>query len=409
MKAFRRTLSLLLFLALWLPAGAVTDSLRFNVRGTVRDSGSGKPLEVVSVSIPGTTFATVTNADGSFVIKSDIRPAFVSFSLLGYNSLTLPYEGSALNVSLRKGSLELDAAYVTSGDPVELVRYAIMRIVPNSPEEPELFDCFYRETVRKRQRFIYVSEAVTKVYKSTSGRWGRDRAAVVKSRLLTSPKQSDTLSAKLLGGPAMAVDLDLVKMRTFLLDETELPLYRFELLPPEIIDGRDQFVIRFSPAVDREYALHQGIMYIDRQTFAFTRIQASLDVSDPVKATRSMLVRKPAGLRFKPKEMSLTLNYSLKKGKCRLSYLKTQFRFNCDWRKRLFATDFTVVSEMVVTSRHTGDDAVPVQRSEEFNSRVSLADNTELYADPEFWADYNIIEPTIGLEQAVRRLKKQNK
>ena len=30
---------------------------------------------------------------------------------------------------------------------------------------------------------------------------------------------------------------------------------------------------------------------------------------------------------------------------------------------------------------------------------------SQVYADPDFWKDYNIIEPTVGLEQAVGRLK----
>lgn len=399
-------LSLILTLAC-LHAYGAADSLRFSVRGTVRDASGGKPLDVVSVSIPGTTFATVTNADGTFVIKSDIKPQFVSFSLLGYNSRTLPYEGEDLRVLMQKGSLELDAASVVSGDPVALVRYAMEHIVSNAPDGAELFDCFYRETVRKRQRFIYVSEAVTKVYKSPAGTRRRDRAAVVKSRLLTSPRRSDTLGVKVLGGPAMAVDLDIVKTRVMLLDESELPLYKFELLPPDVIGGRSQFVISFTPAMECPFALQKGVMYIDRQTFAFTRIKTSLDVSDPVKAINAMLVRRPAGLRFKPKEMTLTVNYSQDGGKCRLSYLKTEFRFNCDWRKRLLATDFTAVSEMVVTNRYTGADAVPIQREDEFSSRTSLADKTAEYSDPEFWADYNIIEPTANLEQAVGRLKKK--
>ena len=408
MKRALQIIILLLITAASANAGPLADSLRFSVRGWVRDADSGKPLDAVSVTIPGTSLATVTNRDGTFVIKSDTQPQAVSFSLLGYSSQTMPVTGGDMRVRLRKGNIELDPATVVSGEALSLVRYAISLIADNAPAEPELFDCFYRETVRKRQRFIYVSEAVTKVYKSSAANpVGRDRAAVVKSRLLTSPRRSDTLGVKVLGGPAMAADLDLVKTRAMLLSEADLPYYHFELMPPDVIDGRSQFVIRFSPAVEDEFALQYGTMYIDRQTFAFTRIETSLDVSDPAKATRAMLVSRPSGLRFKPKEMTLLLNYKQEDGKCRLSYLKTQFRFSCDWRKKLFATEYTAVSEMAVTNRHTGTDAVPIQRKEEFGSKTSLADKTEFYADPGFWDAYNIIEPTVGLEQAIGRLKKQ--
>lgn len=386
---------------------APTDTLRFSIRGIVRDAGTGKPLDAVSVTIPGTRLATITNKDGAFIIKSDTVPEQLSFTLLGYNSQTVPVNGAEMRVRLSRSSLLLDPATVVYGSPRALVRYAIDKIKDNMADEPELFDCFYRETVQKRQRYIYVSEAVTKTYKAAwSNLFGRDRAAVVKSRLLKSPRASDTLSVKVLGGPVMAADLDLVRTRSMLLTEAELDQYNFEMLSPDVIDGRSQYVIRFYPAVEEEYALQQGKMYIDRQTFAFTRIEASLDVSDPAKATRAMLVNRPSGLRFRPREMSLLLNYKEENGYYRLSYLKTTFRFNCDWRKRLLATDFTAISEMVVTNRHNGADAVPIQRAEEFSSKASLADKTLYYADPDFWKDYNIIEPSISLEQAIGRLKK---
>lgn len=412
MKAIRHIILSLLLSVVCLPALAVqADSLRFSVRGTVRDGSTGQALDAVSVTLPGTSFATVTNRDGTFVIKSDIEPRFVSFSLLGYNSLTLPVQGGTMRVKMQKGELILDPAMIIDGDPIAIVQYAVSLIDSNFPDRAELFDCFYRETVQKRQRFIYVSEAVTQTYKSASSNfWGRDRAAVVKSRLLTSPRQSDTLGVKVLGGPAMAADLDIVKKRSSVLDLSQFGMYRFEMSIPDVIDGRSQFVIRFSPVpgVETENALQYGTLYIDRQTFAFSRIEAFLDMSDIDKATRAMLVRRPAGLRFKPKELSLVLVYKPEKedGKYRLSYLKTQFRFNCDWRKRLFATDYTAVSEMVVTNRYSGADAVPIQRADEFSSFTSLADKTSYYADPQFWSAYNIIEPTASLENAIARLKK---
>ena len=120
-----------------------------------------------------------------------------------------------------------------------------------------------------------------------------------------------------------------------------------------------------------------------------------------------MLVSKPADIRFKPKEMTLLLNYKWEDGKSRLSYARTLFRFNCDARKRLFNTEFTAIAEMVVTNRHAGVEAVPIERKEAFRSSEILADKSQAFADPDFWKDYNIIEPTESLEHALGRLKKE--
>ena len=408
MKRFYKLLTLCLLLVPVCLSGQ-TDSLRFSVKGVVRDARTGRILPEVGVSVPGTGYATVSNAEGTFIIKSDSPITQLSFSLIGYENLTQEAPvpaGAIMRVRLNAKSLTLDPSVVVSGNPEDLMRMAILKIEDNYPSEPELFDCFYRETVRKRQRFIYVSEAVTKMYKASfKDRFTMDRVSLVKSRLLTSPKVSDTLAVKVIGGPAMPVSLDLVKTKEMVLNEADLCFYHLDLLPPQAIDGRMQFVIKLTPAQTTDYALQHGVVYIDRETLAFTRIELSLDMSDELKATRAMLVKRPAGIRFKPKEMSLPINYKTEGGKSRQSYLKTVFRFDCDWRKRLFATDFTVVAESVVTNRFNGPDLPKIPRKEAFGERASLSDLTSVYSDPDFWQDYNIIEPTVGLEHAVGRLK----
>ena len=408
MKTFVRYLTLLCLLIGPVAFGQ-TDSLRFVVRGNVVDAIGGKPLAYVSVSLPGTNYATVTNQDGAFTIKSDTQPRFVAFSLLGYKTLSVPADTQQLmRVRMSRGEYTLDPAVVMTGDPLTLLREAISRISENYPDEPELFDCFYRETAQKRSRFIYVSEAVTKMYKSSfRALFARDRASVVKSRVLKSPRSSDTLAVKVVGGPVQAVDLDLVKTRQFVLDEEYLEMYTLEMMDPVMLDDRRQFVIRMDPNVTKEFALQHAVVYIDQETLSFTRIEMSLDVSDAAQATRAMLVSKPADIRFKPKEMTLLLNYKREDGKSRLSYARTLFRFNCDARKRLFSTEFTAIAEMVVTNRHAGEEAVPIARQEAFRSSEILADKTVTYSDPDFWKDYNIIEPTESLEHALGRLKKE--
>ena len=69
----RKLLATILLVLLSWTLGAQADSLRLGylVRGRVKDADSGKALESVHVSVPGRHHATVTNADGDFVLKSD--------------------------------------------------------------------------------------------------------------------------------------------------------------------------------------------------------------------------------------------------------------------------------------------------------------------------------------------------
>ena len=89
----------------------------------------------------------------------------------------------------------------------------------------------------------------------------------------------------------------------------------------------------------------------------------------------------------------------------RLNYFRSQMGFNCDWKRRLFATSYTAVSELVVTEKI--EPAVQIPRTGQFRSSDVLVNEAPLFLDPDFWKDYNIIEPSESLEDASGRLVRQ--
>lgn len=384
----------------------VQDSLRYSVSGKVRDAHNGASLQFVNVVVPGRLYATVTNADGEFTIKSDIPITGLNFSLLGYKTLSVPASESYLKVALEPDALRLAPAVVVAGDPRTLVREAMERIRDNYMDRDELLKCFYRETLQKRQRYIYVSEAVARVFK-TSYAYGvyRDASALEKSRVLLSQRKSDTLSVKFLGGPSQAADFDVVKNADILLSNEELNLYSMQMGSPVMINDRLNHTVNISPASEVEYPLYFGTLFIDAESHAFTHIELSLDMRDEQKATRSVLVSKPAGLRFHPREMSVVIDYRLEGERWRLNYFRSVIRFSCDWRKRLLHTNYTSINELIVTDKYP--EALPIPRKEQFRHRDALSEKAAFFADPDFWKDYNIIEPSTSLEHAVDKLMKR--
>jgi hypothetical protein len=90
----------------------------------------------------------------------------------------------------------------------------------------------------------------------------------------------------------------------------------------------------------------------------------------------------------------------------RISYVRNTFRFNCDWKRKLFSTSFTAFCEMVVTGRNEGE-AKPIKGRSTFDSRDLFYDRVEYFRDPAFWEDYNIIEPSESLDKAVDKLLKK--
>lgn len=391
------------------------ESLR-HVGGVVRDNTTGAVLPHVAVSILGTNIGTVTNADGRFLLKaSEAELAHgVKCSHIGFVNLLISKEQidraeNELQLGMSPASLYMSGVTIYGGTGRELVEAAIRNIGANYSNGETLFEAFHRETVQKRRNYIAISEAVMDIYKTPYLRRNiySDKVRLERGRRVKRLQPSDTLAVKIVGGPAMTLVMDVVKNGEELLGAESLDDYEFTLVAPASIDDRPQHVIRLTPHLGNEYALFNGTIYIDQQRLSFTRIELSLEQSDRDKASRAMLRQRPAGLRFRPIELSFLITYRMQGERVHLNYVRSTFRFKCDWKRRLFSAPYTAISESVMVDRE--EEPRVIRYKEVFRKHDIFYDEVEAYADPDYWRDYNIIEPSESLEHAVSRLRKQNR
>ena len=381
----------------------------WTLSGKVTDAKTRKPMAHVSVT--DRSVGTVTNEAGEFTLKLQKAPKTVTFSCLGYKTQRLDASamgGVRVEVRLEPSSVMLDEIVVRGADAKELVLRAMEKIYDNYPDEPNLLRGFYRETVEKRSHFTSISEGVVDVYKTGYDKddW-RDGVAILKGRRLLSQRPSDTLSVKLQGGPVMPIMLDVVKQRDILLNEEELNNYTFRYVTMSKADDRNQYVVEIAPLYVLPYALYRGRLYIDQETLAFTRIDLSLDMSDPGKVTQMILKKKPLGLRFTPHELSIYIDYKTDNGVTRINYIRNVIRFRCDWKRKLFKSNYTVTSEMVVTDRQEGKELKPIKSRDTFNRKDNFYDKVVYFNDPDFWGNENIIEPTEDLLKGIEKIKRR--
>ena len=389
------------------------------VMGVVKDKQTKAELANVNVAVQGTSMGTVTNADGVFSLKvssADMNRQ-LSVSHVGYRNALVPLErlaaeedGKRYVVWMEPSSISLGEISIFGGSPADLVERAISKIADNYPKDAHQFSAFYRETIQKGRRYIGVSEAVADVYK-TGYRVrdiSHDRVQLQKGRRIQSQKRSDTLAVKIMGGPNIAAYLDAAKNSDDLLTADMLQLYHFQMLIPTNVDGRMHYAVGFQPRVSLDYALYRGVLYIDQESLTISRAEYELDMSDRNKATRYILRKKPAGLRFKPQAMTFLVNYRQQGGRSYLHYVRSEIRFKCDWRKRLFSSTFTTTSEMVMVDR-TDRPEERIRARDAFGRHEVFYDVVQEYWNEDFWREYNIIEPTESLETAVKKLKRQQK
>ena len=384
------------------------------VSGIVRSSRNNKTIENVSLTVPGTNISTVTNADGEFSLKipSQNLKKGIKAEQIGFQTqfITLPSNFDTeepLVIFLDPSAKVLKEVVVLGGDPEIIVKQALKKIPENYSDKDNLFSGFYRETVQKGNRFISISEAMVDVlkrpykYRYSNG----DKVSIHKGRSILSPRPADTLAVKIAGGPYMPVMLDAVKNGDHLFTIDEMDFFNFRLEGGEMIDDRMHFVISFKPVAKPDYPLHKGKLFIDSENLAISRVEFELDMSDKNKVTRSILRKKPLGLNFKPQEVSGVVTYKLIDGKSYLNYISSKIRFKCDWKKRLFSSGYTTLSEMVMVDRVDSLEK-NIKLANSFGQRNVFADIVENYWEEDFWKDYNIIEPTESLEKAVDKLRK---
>ncbi len=129
------------------------------------------------------------------------------------------------------------------------------------------------------------------------------------------------------------------------------------------------------------------------------------DMRHKEKVTRQILRKKPTGLIFSPHSVTYLVTYKTQEGKSYLNYIRNEIKFRCDWKKKFFSTNYTVCSEVVITDRKDYP-GVSIPYRESFREDHILSDKIFDFYDGNFWGQYNILEPTESLENAVNKLKK---
>ncbi|MCK9159676.1 MAG: carboxypeptidase-like regulatory domain-containing protein, partial [Bacteroidaceae bacterium] len=321
------------------------------ISGVVKDKQNRNSLENVNISVPGSNIGTVTNADGEFIlkIKDGARAKSVEFSHIGYFNNNFQLKGnhlSNLKIQMSPSANMLHEVVVMPEDPRLIVEAAIRKIPMNYSGQNCLLTGFYREMTQKGRHYINISEAVADIYKTPyKGSVYKDRVRILKGRRLLSEKRGDTLTVKLMGGPVMAVYLDVAKNSDFLFDKNDLLFYDFQMESSVYQDKALQYVISFRPHINSPIP-YTGTLYIDKDRLSFTRAVIYLDMNDKEKVTKLILKKKPVRLRFKPLKLAYLITYKNQGGVTYLNYVRNDLRFKCSWKKKLFSTTYNITSEM---------------------------------------------------------------
>ena len=391
------------------------DTIGFNsYRGIIVEGNTKKPLEFASLNINGTNISTVSNSKGAFLLKvpKKYQNEKVTISFLGYTSKVMKlsdFEEDNTIIRLETYIEELSEVSITIKDAPTLIKEVLKRRSQNYSSDNLVMTAFYREAIKKRKTFVSLSEAIIVLNKKPYTSNKSDILQLHKSRKSTDYKKLDTVALKHRGGAHSSVHLDIMKNPEMLLTDDTFRNYKFTFDKSTKIDDRVIYVVDFKPKKEVEDVLFYGKLYIDAQSLALISAKFELDLSDISKAKRFFIVKKPQKSDVTPVLAKYQVDYRKQGDKWYHNYSRIELGFKINWDKKLFNSTYYSTTELAITDWNKVSDPKSIKWKDRLKSSVIMSDEASGFSDPEFWGEYNLIEPEKPIESAIKKIQKQLK
>ncbi len=388
------------------------DTLNYvQYKGTVVELDTRKPLGFATLTLEGSNLSTVANSDGEFAFKVPVTAVNgnVIISYLGHKEQIIKLstlKSDKNRIELELLTVTLSTINIRPKDPDMLMRTILNRRLENYNQDQNKMIVFYRETIKKNKSYVSLSEAVLDVFKQPCLSSRPDQVELSKGRKSTDYTKLDTVSFKMQGGPYTSLMLDIMKNPDLIFTDDMVGNYQFTIENVSKIGDRLMYIIDFKQFPHIEEPLYYGKLYVDTESLAVISATFSLNVTDKAKASDLFIRKKPIGAKVYPTEATYQVNYREKNGKWLFGYSRAELVFKIEWKRKLFNTHYSSSIEMAVTDW----DKSPVKNAkpqEKLKSNVVMIDEVSGFADPEFWGEYNVIEPEKSIDQAIRKIQKK--
>jgi len=403
-------------------AGSKTDKKKNSqqalliIKGKVVDKETFSPLVFATIAVKESNIATVTNIDGEFIIKipETENAKNLEISFLGYSNKSIPLSEMKNNgfkniIEMEPAPIPIKEIIIKPVFPEEIMRNAISSIARNYSNVPNLMTGFYRETIRKNRTYVSIGEAVVEIFKAPYANDFRfDGSRIYKGRKSTDVEKVDTVLFKLQGGPVTSLELDMAKNPESIFTLEAMKYYDYQLIGAVQIDNKVNYIIDFIQKPGVEIPLFMGKIYIDVNSYAISAAEFGFNLSNKDAATSLFIRKKPLGMEVTPEIASYVVKYREQDSKWYFSYSRAEVKFKVNWKKRLFHTNYTTMSEIAVTDR-TDKEVIKFAGKDKIRFSDIFSDEVAAFADPEYWGSYNVIEPDQSIESAIRRLARKVK
>lgn len=384
-------------------------------KGTILDSNTKEELVFVNVSVKDTNISTVSNTEGEFTLKvpsANANGTLVA-SLLGYQqseiALSLLSAGNT-EILLSPKVIQLSEVNVTNFESAgALVRKVFKDKYDNSPKDAVLMTAFYRETIKRRNRNVSLTEAVVDLYKQPYSRAQRDILVIHKARKSTDYRRLDTVAVKMQGGPFSTLYLDIMKYPEYIFNDNSIDFYDFSFDQPSSVNDKPVYVVRFKQKESVIGSGYIGKLFIDVETLALTSATYSLNITDTKEASELFVRKKPGNVKVEPLKAIYRVDYREHNGKWHYGYGSVQVSFKISKKRKWFSQIYSLSSEMAVTDWKVNTSGFMAKPKDRLKPTVIIADAVSGFSDPDFWGPFNVIEPEKSIESAINKIRRKIK
>jgi CarboxypepD_reg-like domain len=401
-------------------------------RGIILDSANGEALSYASVSLTRNGLNTLSNEEGQFIFKIPAHTPHdtIYISHIGYRSVSLPsdqWRPSALGawptatisasdsatktIRLGKAPIQLPGVTVLHPDALGIIHKAIAKIPDNYPTRPYKLTGFYRVTSQEDRSIVEITEGIFNIVSPDNERQNDE------FRLIKARADRDLLAfngAGFLFGrkPNTLMNFDLVSRihQSPFLGDTRQKEHDFHFNGLIDYEGRTAYEIVFDQKDSLKKPLYKGRIIIDTTSLAFLFFEYG---------------RSPKGLpyvrpeTFPPDTLlytlllnsHVTIRYALYGSKYYLNHVHTVSNHHTH-KDGIHAFDMNPLepkTNYLITRIDTG--AAAFKKEGELISDEQLIEEQirpETYAKPNFWENYNLIEPDFNIDSALAVIRYEN-
>ncbi len=277
------------------------------------------------------------------------------------------------------------------------------RLDKNYPQSPQYLTAFYRETVMRNGSFMFFSEALLKIYKTSYSKdFDNDQIKVLKSRKMKNISLTDTVILKMKSGLQTILLLDIIKNKIDFLDTEHFDKYSYKMTDIVSYNNRTSYAIDFVQKNNIEDDLYQGTVYIDTDNLAVIGAEFKINPQKIDEAQNRFIIKKTRTMKLKLLDTKYLVHFRCINNQFYLSHVRGELKIKVRKKNKLFPILFETTLELITNQI----DSVNVERFD----RKEIEDLTDIFSDVQhqydetFWEDYNFIKPEDSWEEAIKVL-----